>query len=320
MLDDGIGEKILSQVATSLQNDFPFPIYHEEGVAIMGGDQEGIFAWITLNYLLGKIGGTTSTKVQTAGIMDLGGGKTSCKLNILKIGSTQIVFEEPNVKEGDHRVELEFSGHTYVLYQHSYDGYGLMQARKSIHEESTKAPDDAPCLPKGTTLEVKDKTGITVALKGSALEFGQCQNLISSSVFSKDLKSCPTTPCAFDGVYMPPLEDHHELYAFSYFFDKFSQPFEVGESFQISQLKSAAEEVCTNKSLFHLGTEGQKELSKNQEWCTDLGYMYSLLSVGYSLPDTRKISSVKKVNGIEIGWSLGCAIKMLETITKCSAP
>lgn len=75
MLSDGMGEKILSRVATSLETDFPFPIFHEEGVAIMGGDQEGVFAWITLNYLLGRIGGGSSTsRLATAGIMDLGGG------------------------------------------------------------------------------------------------------------------------------------------------------------------------------------------------------------------------------------------------------
>ena len=75
MLSDGMGEKILSRVATSLETDFPFPIFHEEGVAIMGGDQEGVFAWITLNYLLGRIGSSSTTRLDTAGIMDLGGGR-----------------------------------------------------------------------------------------------------------------------------------------------------------------------------------------------------------------------------------------------------
>ena len=80
MLSDGLGEKILSQVAESLKNEFPFPVYHEGGVEIMGGDQEGVFAWITLNYLLGRIGsGHSSTKLPTAGIMDLGGGIVSSK-------------------------------------------------------------------------------------------------------------------------------------------------------------------------------------------------------------------------------------------------
>ena len=119
---------------------------------------------------------------------------------------------------------------------------------------------------------------------------------------------------------MPPLGDHHELYAFSYFYDKFTEPFEIGDSFYVGQMKTAAQDICSITSPSNLGIEGKKELRKNKEWCMDLGYMYSLLSVGYSLPDSRRISSAKKVNGIEIGWSLGCAIKMLEKSSKCSAP
>lgn len=225
------------------------------------------------------------------------------------------------MENGEHRVELEFSGHTYVLYQHSYDGYGLMQARKSINEASVKSKNGAVCLPKHHRLDYSSETGQQVSLDGAATGFEACQQLISTRVFAKDNVWCAISPCSFDGVYMPPLGAHHELYAFSYFFDKFSQPFGVGETFFVGQIGAAAQDVCSNKpSLHSLGTEAKKELEKNKEWCADLGYMYSLLSVGYSLPDTRKISSAKKVDGIEIGWALGAAIKMLEKSRKCTAP
>ncbi|CAG8762670.1 11306_t:CDS:2, partial [Racocetra persica] len=114
---------ILKAVHYHLETNYPFPIIEEDGVVIMDGKDEGVYAWITVNYLLEKIG--SLEKLQTAAIFDLGGG------------STQIVFEPEmtdgeEVAEGEHKYELEYGGHKYVLYQHSYLHYGLMEARKAI--------------------------------------------------------------------------------------------------------------------------------------------------------------------------------------------
>jgi guanosine-diphosphatase len=50
----------------------------------------------------------------------------------------QIVFEpkfskpDSSLVDGEHKYDLKFGGKTHVLYQHSYLGYGLMHACKSI--------------------------------------------------------------------------------------------------------------------------------------------------------------------------------------------
>jgi guanosine-diphosphatase len=78
-------------------------------------------------------------------------------------------FTKPDstLVEGDHRYELVFGGRTFVLYQHSYLGYGLMRARKHVHQfvdfmDSIRTKGNAagesvkdriignPCLAKGT--------------------------------------------------------------------------------------------------------------------------------------------------------------------------
>jgi guanosine-diphosphatase len=43
----------------------------------------------------------------------------------------------------------------------------------------------------------------------------------------------------------------------------------------------------------------------------DLGYMYSLLHIGYDLPIERTMKTAKKIDNIEIGWSLGAAIQLV---------
>merc|ERR1712000_308861 len=137
MIGEEAADAILKQVRTHLEQDYPFPVVSQEhdGVAIMPGSQEGVYAWITTNYLLKKIGGTD--KGETAAVFDLGGG------------STQIVFE-PTFKgaadggmpgqlaEGDHKYTLDFGGRHFDLYQHSHLNFGLMAARSTIHETLVK--------------------------------------------------------------------------------------------------------------------------------------------------------------------------------------
>ena len=90
LLGEEMSVKILDAVRNRLETAYPFPVVSKEkgGVQIMKGEDEGVFAWITTNYLLGKIGGPDKTP--TAAIFDLGGG------------STQIVFQPtfPGVTDG----------------------------------------------------------------------------------------------------------------------------------------------------------------------------------------------------------------------------
>ena len=160
----------------------------------------GVYAWITANYLLGKIGeGAKST--ETLAVMDLGGA------------STQIVFEptfpadsKQSLAEGEHKYALTFGGRDFTLYQHSYLGYGLMRARRSVHNliaftwsfgrgeiewdelsENIEVPN--PCLSKGLTRRVElDPPGrkpVNVTMHGAMGDFESC-NRIVELVMAKD--------------------------------------------------------------------------------------------------------------------------------------
>lgn len=98
-----LGQKandILLQVNDTLQAS-PFKV---QDVGIMDGKDEGVFAWFTINYLLGKM----DVGKETVAIMDLGGG------------STQIVFESTTAIAKDHMVDFTYSNVTFRLYQHSF--------------------------------------------------------------------------------------------------------------------------------------------------------------------------------------------------------
>uniref|UniRef100_A0AAQ6IBB0 nucleoside diphosphate phosphatase n=1 Tax=Anabas testudineus TaxID=64144 RepID=A0AAQ6IBB0_ANATE len=80
-------------------------------VTIMNGKNEGVLAWVTVNFLTGHLYSNTK---RTVGILDLGGG------------STQITFL-PKSKSAPSNYIARFNlfNNTYQLYTHSYLGNGL---------------------------------------------------------------------------------------------------------------------------------------------------------------------------------------------------
>ena len=339
---------ILEAVRTHLETDYPFPVVSREhdGVVIMPGEQEGVYAWITTNYLLGKIGGPDKTP--TAAIFDLGGG------------STQIVFEPTfpissggmptQMEEGDHKYTLDFGGRHFNLYQHSHLGYGLMSARESLHRlvvnnameaaaafkgaksgaslDFITAPVPHPCFPPGMTKRIKvvfptdhplgvlKSDGLDVDFEGPGNAIpAQCRRLVEDILY-KD-KECNLAPCSFNGVHQPsfPLTFAREdVYTFSYFYDRTS-PLGMPESFTLRELFDLTETVCGGKDHWDafVGIEDAvKDLKERPEWCLDLNFMGTLLHTGYEMPIDREVRIAKKIKGNELGWCLGASLPLLE--------
>ena len=157
--------EILDAVRRHLGAEYPFPLASQDPVVIMDGRDEGVFAWVTANYLMDTIRADSPRTAVPYAVLDLGGA------------STQIVFEpvfeaarDAALEDGEHKYELAFGGKEHVLYQHSYLGYGLMRARKSVHRlvdfmasqrTTTGAGAEVanPCLARGTRREVEVEVG-----------------------------------------------------------------------------------------------------------------------------------------------------------------
>lgn len=337
-LGDVKSEKILKAVRKHLEEDFPFPVISEEhhGVEVMDGKDEAIYAWITANYLLGKIGGPD--KNPTAAVLDLGGG------------STQIVFQ-PTFKdsaeggmpktlaEGDHKYDLDFGGRHFTLYQHSYLGYGLMEARNSLHAsilnglyEEHKTSDDAtsflkspipnPCIAPGMSKEVKVELGegnplgamVTVNMTGPSQGApAQCRGL-AEKILHKD-EECSIAPCSFKGVHQPSFEQtfaREDVYLLSYFYDRIF-PLGMPESFTLGELRDLATKVCNGKQAWDVfaSIQGAMEELERPDQCLDLNFMLALLHTGYEMPIDREVKIAKKIKGNELGWCLGASLPLL---------
>ncbi|MCJ1329801.1 Guanosine-diphosphatase [Thelotrema lepadinum] len=319
-------KQILEAVRNRLETVYPFPVVSREkgGVVIMDGSDEGVYAWITTNYLLGKIGGPDHSP--TAATFDLGGG------------STQIVFE-PTFKspskgmpeklaEGDHKYVLDFGGRNFELYQHSHLGYGLMAAREAIHKLVVSAKRDAnpgsktwadspienPCLPPNMSskepIKVKlDDGEYSVRMTGPPVAApAQCRGL-AEKMLEKEAE-CKLAPCSFRGVHQPSLEKtfaREDVYIFSYFYDRL-QPLGMPESFTLREMRDLTAQVCQGRNAwgnFETVPEAIEELEGRPEHCLDLNFMMALLHTGYEMPIDREVRIAKKIKGKELGWCLG---------------
>ncbi|KAJ3340437.1 Guanosine-diphosphatase [Gonapodya sp. JEL0774] len=355
-------DAILREVRNRLELEFPFKVLEgDEGVEVMDGKDEGMCVslsttkghcqrglcgrgvclgdcqlsyeadrsrdiwatnWFVLDGLRNCGRKCLTFEIATVAIMDLGGG------------STQIVFEpnpsfpDTHPAARDHRAEILFGGRRYELYQHSYLGYGLMEARTKIAAGSDKAAGCLPAhafddleLPEGSESATTDDT--TVALS----DFDRClaRTTQHSGLFNKD-EECPVHPCSFDGVYMPKIRESFpgEVVAISFFYDRFEK-LDLGERVTVADVERWSRDVCgydedaeVNRSN---GASASRELlpiralaRKNPHFCMDMTYMYALLHKGYDVPSDRTIRVIKKVDGVEMGWCLGASLEIVDSM------
>ena len=93
-----------------------------EWATLLDGYDEGLYGWVTVNYLLGTL--YPPVEEESAGIIDLGGG------------SVQIVFQTPeplNAPAG-YMQKLSFGEREHSIYVRSHLGFGLDAARSEIFD------------------------------------------------------------------------------------------------------------------------------------------------------------------------------------------
>ena len=105
LLPGSKAEDILAEVRKYLST-FPFKI-KEDGIDIMDGAHEGAYAWLTLNYLLGKLGNGPR---DTVAAIDLGGGSVQ--------EAFALTEQEATAAPDGYVTQLQAGGSRYYVYVH----------------------------------------------------------------------------------------------------------------------------------------------------------------------------------------------------------
>ncbi|KAI6044915.1 nucleoside phosphatase family-domain-containing protein [Pisolithus marmoratus] len=324
--------EILEAVQAHLEQQYRFAVPQRDGVVIMDGKDEGVYAWITANYLLDTIRADSPADVSPYAVLDLGGGSTQIVFEPEREADLDVDEDEPPrevLKEGDHKYD----------FGHSYLGYGLKSARGSVHrlvefmdsirrgrmddnDEGNGGRIPNPCLARGTEKEVEipldNGHKKTVVMVGADIGGFEACSRVLELVMAKDAV-CELKPCSFDGVYQPSLLDAFptgKILLLSYFYDRVT-PLTKSDNgpLTISVISQLATQVCAGPSSWreHWGNDADviEELEGRPEWCLDLSFMHALLVLGYEFGESREVELGKRIQGTELGWCLGATIAMV---------
>ncbi|XP_078498174.1 ectonucleoside triphosphate diphosphohydrolase 2 [Lissotriton helveticus] len=318
-------DRVLEEVSSTLQT-FPFDF---RGAKILSGQDEGVFGWVTANYLLenfvkyGWIGEWTRPKKGTLGAMDFGGA------------STQITFAtDDNIESKENEVNLRLYGKSYKVYTHSFLCYGRDQVLRRMLSKVLKAqgyPSSTsnPCWPKGYSKTLSLGKHIydspctadekpnpynpenAISMTGTGMP-DECRTYVDSLFKFGD---CKFSTCSFDGVFQPAVTGNFIAFAAFFYTVDFIRTYMEMPVNSVADLDAATREICTS-DWNTLMAKAPKLESLLPDYCTSANFVSLLTVKGYKFDNKTfpNIKFEKKAGDTSIGWALGYMLNLTNMI------
>lgn len=306
-------------------SSFYVPDCHSH-VNIIGGDEEGLYGWLAVNYLSESL--VKDGKLH--GLLDLGGA------------STQLTFRPKDDELKDHKkhmmtVKLGTAGQTspdmqMQVYSKSFLGYGLHEMHIGYqdmlyHEQGKKSPVQDPCMPKDYEKSWKED-GEKFVFQGTS-EYDKCQDVVYETFASKDgISGCSpsvqqeVSKCLLDETVPDFSFDYQNFYGVSGYWDTISHLLQLedsgdksddyeryGKVYSYPEIENETSTVCGLgwKELNKYRSADEEELS---DLCFKSTYLLNLLHNGLGLDkgDTDSFKVNDQINGFDFSWTLGRAI------------
>ena len=272
---------ILAKVKELLKDKSKCPFkFDSKNAQVISGEFEGIYAWITANFLKGNF--VPGTSKQTSGILDLGGA------------SHQNAFNNPN----NDTFTLTLGGREFHLFARTYLGYGMDEAHRKylevISKEKASNVLKSPCHHRGYN-DTTTIGGEIVEVVGTA-SVQRCRLIIEKTFFCKS-EGCPFYDqprlrgdfVGFSGIYYTALGTGLLCYSCT-------------EQLSPSMFEESSRKFCAKPYQDVSSDPGAKVT------CFRGNFVYELLVQGYNLPSTKTIEVGKKIGGFNLGWSLGAML------------
>uniref|UniRef100_A0A3P9P712 Ectonucleoside triphosphate diphosphohydrolase 3 n=1 Tax=Poecilia reticulata TaxID=8081 RepID=A0A3P9P712_POERE len=287
--------------------------------SIITGQEEGLFGWITVNYLkenfLEKNMWNTYIRpngAETVGSMDLGGA------------STQIAFQVQEHGEGPDYMRVKLYGYPYTVYTHSFLCYGKNEADKRVLDKESSDPAYVinPCYPKGfnTTIKASSIYDTECIPKPKNYNSGQEFYMVGGSDSEKcgeivksifNFQNCSSKQCSFNGVEQPPVTGHFMAYAGFFFI---ARALELSGKSDLDEFKIAVGNFC-NSDWAELKVQ-KRRISEEylKTYCFASHYVLTLLADGYKFDNETWKNIHFEQKETSIGWSLGYMLSMSNMI------
>ncbi|XP_048368891.1 ectonucleoside triphosphate diphosphohydrolase 4 isoform X4 [Sphaerodactylus townsendi] len=341
ILPESQQKAILEDLLTDIPVHFDF-LFSDSHAEVISGKQEGVYAWIGINFVLGRFEHTDDeddavvevhipgsenkeaiVRKRTVGILDMGGV------------STQIAYEVPKTEEVAKNLLAEFNlgcdahqtEHVYRVYVATFLGFGGNAARQRytdgifanmifrnrlLGKQAGMSPDTPyldPCLPLDIEEEIQ-QNGQTMHLRGTG-DFNLCREVIQTL-----MNKTNETQTSLNGVYQPPVHfENSEFYGFSEFYYCTEDVLRMGGEYSAAKFLKAAKDYCATKwSVLrerfdrHLYAS-HADLHRLKYQCFKSAWMFEVFHSGFSFPiNYGNLKTALQVYDKEVQWTLGAIL------------
>ncbi|XP_061494196.1 ectonucleoside triphosphate diphosphohydrolase 4 isoform X2 [Rhineura floridana] len=341
ILPESQQKAILEDLLTDIPVHFDF-LFSDSHAEVISGKQEGVYAWIGINFVLGRFEHTDDEddavvevhitgsenkeailRKRTVGILDMGGV------------STQIAYEVPKTEEIAKNLLAEFNlgcdahqtEHVYRVYVATFLGFGGNAARQRYADSiftntvfrnrllgkqtgmTLDTPYLDPCLP----LDVEDEiqqNGQKMHFRGTG-DFDLCRDVIQPF-----MNKTNETQTSLNGIYQPPVHfENSEFYGFSEFYYCTEDVLRMGGDYNAANFIKAAKDYCATKwsvlrERFDRGLyASHADLHRLKYQCFKSAWMYEVFHNGFSFPvNYGNLKTALQVYDKEVQWTLGAIL------------
>ncbi|XP_005922704.1 ectonucleoside triphosphate diphosphohydrolase 4 isoform X1 [Haplochromis burtoni] len=281
ILPENQQEALLEDLRTDIPVHFNF-LFSDSHVEVISGKQEGVYAWIGINFVLGRFdhvhndgeavvevhvpGGDQQEMLlrkRTTGVLDMGGVSTQIAYEVPKTVS----FASPQQEEIAKNLLAEFNlgcdvhrtEHVYRVYVSTFLGYGGNAARQRYEENlirNTAARNrlldqhigetvESPLLDPCLPTDLQDEIGPPTQhlyLRGTG-DFDQCRQILQPF-----LNHTNDTQTSLNGVYQPAIDySNSQFYGFSEFYYCMEDVLRMGGDYNASKYAKAAKSYCATQ-------------------------------------------------------------------------
>ncbi|XP_030319839.1 ectonucleoside triphosphate diphosphohydrolase 4 isoform X2 [Calypte anna] len=281
ILPESQQKAILEDLLTDIPVHFDF-LFSDSHAEVISGKQEGVYAWIGINFVLGRfehtddedeaivevhVPGSENREVilrkRTVGILDMGGVSTQIAYEVPKTVSFASSQQEEVAKnllaEFNLGCDAHQTEHVYRVYVATFLGFGGNAARQRYEDSlftstvlknrllgtQTGLTWDSPYLDPCLPLDAEDEIqqkGQKLYLRGTG-DFQLCREIIQPF-----MNKTNETQTSLNGVYQPAVHfQNSEFYGFSEFYYCTEDVLRMGGDYNAAKFTKAAKDYCATK-------------------------------------------------------------------------
>lgn len=332
---------ILADLVKDLPLEFDF-LFSQSQAEVISGKQEGVYAWIGINFVLGRFDhedepdadaslDSAAGRRRTVGILDMGGASLQIAYEVPTSTSVLPPKQEEAAKillaEFNLGCDAQHTEHVYRVYVTTFLGFGGNFARQRYEElvlnetlsknrllgqKTGLSPDNPfldPCLPVGLT-DVVERNNQVLHVRGKG-DWATCRTMLSPLLARSN-----TSQASLNGIYQSPIDfNNSEFYGFSEFFYCTEDVLRIGGRYHGPTFAKAAQDYCgmawsVLTQRFKNGLfSSHADVHRLKYQCFKSAWMYQVLHEGFHFPyDYPNLQTAQLVYDREVQWTLGAIL------------